>query len=84
MEYPVPLWRGKPVRFSRHATEEILNDNIPVEKVLAALNEGVDTGEKRKKGTFELVKGFKDEVLKVVVADCGDAWVVITVIKFGR
>jgi hypothetical protein len=84
LEYPVPLWRGKPVRFSKHATEEILNDNIPVEKVLTALAEGVDTGEKRKKGTFEFVKGFKDEVLKVVVADCDDTWVVITVIKFGR
>lgn len=84
MEYPVPKWRGKAVRFSRHASEEILNDNIPVEKVLAALHEGMDTKEKRKKGTFEFVKGFKDEVLKVVVADCGDVWVVITVIKFGR
>ena len=84
MEYPFPKWRGKPVLFSKHASEEILNDDIQVQKVLDALEEGVETGEKRKKGVFEVVKGFKNVVLKVVVAEKDGCWIVITVIKFRR
>jgi len=70
------------VLFSNHATEEVLNENIGLEKVLTTLEEGVETGEKRKKGVMEFVKGFKKEMLKVVVADVGDNWRVITVVKF--
>jgi hypothetical protein len=84
MEYPFPKWRGKPVLFSKHASEEILNDNIQVPKILDALEEGIETGEKRKNGVLEVIKGFKDEVLKVIVADNGDCWRVVTVIKFRR
>ncbi|PIO06281.1 hypothetical protein COT29_01710 [Candidatus Micrarchaeota archaeon CG08_land_8_20_14_0_20_59_11] len=84
MEYPFPKWLGKPVLFSRHASEEALNDNIPAAKILETLEEGVETKEKRRKGVLELVKGFKDEVLKVVVADRGDCWLVVTVIRFKR
>ena len=70
--------------FSRHAAEEILNDNIPSEKVLGVLERGLETNERRKKGVFEFVKSFKNDVLKVVVADCGEEWLVITVILFKR
>ena len=84
MEYPYPKWRGKPVLFSKHASEGILSDNLSVEKVLETLERGVETDERRKKGVFEFVKGFKSQVLKVVVADCGEKWLVVTVILFRR
>ena len=84
MGYPVPKWRGKGVIFSRHATEELLDDCIALEKVMHTLEEGVPTRERRKEGTIELVKGFKDEMLKVIVVDCGENWKVITVMKFQR
>lgn len=84
MEYPVPKWCGKPVLFNQHATEEALNKNIPVDKILLTLEEGMETKEERKEGVLELVKGFKKEMLKVVVADCGDNWRVVTIMRFRR
>jgi hypothetical protein len=84
MEYPFPRWRGKPVLFSKHASEEIMNDNVAIPKILETLEGGIETKEKRKKGVLEVIKGFKDEVLKVVIAERDDCWFVITVIKFRR
>jgi hypothetical protein len=69
---------------SQHATEEMLNDNIELGKVLETLEEGVETGEKRKPGVMEFVKGFKKEMLKAVVADAGDNWRIVTVMRFRR
>ena len=84
MVYPLPVWKGKPVVLSRHAPEKVLYGNVPVRKVLEVLETGVTAKEKREEGVFELVKGFKDEMLKVVVADAGERWVVVTVLRFSR
>ena len=75
---------GKPILLSKHASQNILDFNVPVGRVLAVLEEGVEITEKRQSGVFEFVKGFKNEVLKVVVGDAGDNWRVITVVKFKR
>jgi len=84
VEYPFPKWRGKPVLLSKHASQNILDFNVPLAKVFEVLEEGVETGKKRESGVFEFMKGFKKEVLKVVVGDAGDNWRVITVVKFKR
>lgn len=51
---------------------------------METLDEGVEGKEKRRKGVYEFVKGFKNEVLKIVVADLEENWLVITVVKFSR
>ncbi|MBI5635649.1 DUF4258 domain-containing protein [Candidatus Micrarchaeota archaeon] len=72
------------VDFQQAYFGEITNDNVSTHKVISALENGTETDEKRKKGVFEFVRAFKNEVIKVVVADEYDHWVVITVIKFKR
>ncbi len=84
MEYLFQRWRGKPILLSKHAAQNVLDLNVPLAKVFQVLEEGVENTKKREGGVFEFVKGFKNEVLKVVVGDAGDNWRVITIVKFRR
>lgn len=62
----------------------MLSRNISLQKILETLEKGLETDEKRKPGTMELVKAFGNEVIKVVVADAENNWVVVTVLNFTR
>lgn len=69
---------------TRHASDKMMNNNIPLEKILETLEHGIESEEKRAGEVYEFIKGFKNEVIKVVVADARDNWRIITVIKFKR
>lgn len=78
------MWRGKPVLMSKHASEEMLNENMALGKVLQTLEEGLPSNQRRREGVLELVKGFKKDAYKVVVAEKPENWVIITVMRFRR
>ncbi len=84
MVYPFNRWRGKPLIVGKHASQNIIDLDISFKQIMDVLEDGVETGEKRKEGVYEFIKGFKDKMLKVVVSDAKENWFIITVAQFKR
>ncbi len=72
------------MRFSRHVSEEAINENISCDEILGCLENGIILDRKRKAGVLEMTRGYGSHAIKVVVADALDNWTIITVMRFER
>ena len=79
----LPLWKGKPILPTRSAQNEMYEHDISLFDIEDILKESFDCSRsKREKSTFESCVQKGQKIIKVVVVDTGDHFVITHVGSF--